>query len=332
MASYPDSLPAVGSFTMSSTGTLGAQSHSTVHNGLAAEVVAITTELGVDPKGVYSTVAARLTALATGGADGSYLATVTVGTASITYATITNLTATNITLSAFTNLAAVSLTVASANITYAAITNVTVTSLTIGSAVPNLTATSLQVSNAVPNLTVTSLKITNAVSNITATALTVTNQIPTLTISAVSITNANVTNLTISALTFAIPMTNLTSLSRSSIGVSFDGSGSAISSGTKAYIVPAYNITINSWEIVSSTSGSIYVDIGQAYQSTFAGTVSSLVSTGTKVSIDNAGFSVTGYCFGWAVTSLTAGSIMEIKVTAATTCVLATVQLFVTRW
>lgn len=76
MADYPSSLPSFT--TVATTDKLNTTPHSTLHNDITTELLAIATELGTIPKGAYSDVKARLDAV-----DASLASktTVTAGTA-----------------------------------------------------------------------------------------------------------------------------------------------------------------------------------------------------------------------------------------------------------
>ena len=48
---------------------------------------------------------------------------------------------------------------------------------------------------------------------------------------------------------------------RKVVGMTIDGGGSAITTGTKGYITVPYNARIRSWHLLANTSGSAVVDV-----------------------------------------------------------------------
>lgn len=113
-----------------------------------------------------------------------------------------------------------------------------------------------------------------------------------------------------------------------SIGITIDGGGSAITTGSKGYREIPYNCTITGWTILAKESGSCVIDIkkctysGFPTTSTIAGTEKPTLSSAQK-NQDNTLTSFT--------TSLTAGDILEFVVDSASTITRVHVFINITR-
>jgi len=97
-----------------------------------------------------------------------------------------------------------------------------------------------------------------------------------------------------------------------SIGLTLDGQGGVITTGSKGFSLPSFNGTIISWNIKGddATTGSIVVDIKRN------GT--SIVGAGNKPTITAAN-SATANVSGWTSTTITAGDYIEYNVDSAST-------------
>ncbi len=99
-------------------------------------------------------------------------------------------------------------------------------------------------------------------------------------------------------------------LTVSSFGITLDGQGGVISTGSKGYIVVPYDGTITRWDMVSGITGSIVIDLKRNGVSIIgAGNKPTLATQ----SISNATVS------GWTSTTLTTNDIIEFNVDSATT-------------
>jgi hypothetical protein len=98
-------------------------------------------------------------------------------------------------------------------------------------------------------------------------------------------------------------------VSGSVFGISMDGQGGVVSTGSKGYIAIPYNATIDRWIVMANTSGSIAIDIRR--------NSTSLVGTGT-LGLTSSQFT-TGGITGWSSTSVSTNDIIEFSVNSATT-------------
>lgn len=102
----------------------------------------------------------------------------------------------------------------------------------------------------------------------------------------------------------------------SSFGITIDGGGSAITTGSKGFIIVPQSMTITGWTIVSDLSGSIVIDIKKSTYANFpttatiAGSEKPTLSTAQK----NQDLSLSSW-----TTSVTAGDIIEFVVDSITT-------------
>ncbi len=100
------------------------------------------------------------------------------------------------------------------------------------------------------------------------------------------------------------------------IGVTIDGGGSAITTGSKGYVLIPYTATVNDWTILADQSGSIVVDVkkcvygGFPTTSSIAGSEKPTLSTAQK----NQDTSLSSF-----TTAVTAGDIWEYFVESITT-------------
>ena len=74
---------------------------------------------------------------------------------------------------------------------------------------------------------------------------------------------------------------SVSGVSKSAIGVNFDGMGSVLSTGLKAYLVVPYKCTISSWYLIGDQSGSVVVDIWKSNWQSFPPLVANTI-TGTE--------------------------------------------------
>lgn len=108
-----------------------------------------------------------------------------------------------------------------------------------------------------------------------------------------------------------------TGFSKDTIGVTVDGGGSVITTGSKGYKVIQEACTITGWTILGKESGSVVVDIKK---STYAGFPTTSTITGTeKPTLSSAQKNQDLTLTTWT-TSLAEGDILEFVVDSASTC------------
>lgn len=103
-----------------------------------------------------------------------------------------------------------------------------------------------------------------------------------------------------------------------SIGISVDGLGVVVGTGSKGFVTIPYNCTITNWYVSADISGSIQFDIKRS------GT--SIIGAGNKPLLSTA-ISGNAAVSGWTSATVTAGDILEWYVDTATTITNATVTL-----
>lgn len=105
-----------------------------------------------------------------------------------------------------------------------------------------------------------------------------------------------------------------------SIGLTLDGQGGVISTGSKGFSLPSFNGTILSWHLKGddATTGSIVIDIKRG------GT--SIVGAGNKPTITSAN-SASANVSGWTSTTITAGDEIEYNVDSASTFVRVNLEI-----
>jgi hypothetical protein len=107
------------------------------------------------------------------------------------------------------------------------------------------------------------------------------------------------------------------------IGITVDGQGGVVSTGSKGFVTIPYNCTITNWYVSSDVSGSIQFDIKRS------GT--SIVGGGGNKPLLSSAISGNAAVASWTSTSVTAGDILEWNVDSATTITNATVVLKVVK-
>lgn len=115
----------------------------------------------------------------------------------------------------------------------------------------------------------------------------------------------------------------------STIGATFNGSGSAITSGSKTWVYVPWAGTINNNTITCDQSGSIQFDVQTSTYSGFPGSLASIVSSDPPA-ISSAQKSQDSTLTGWT-TSFSAGTVVQFSVTSATTVTNCTIVLQLTR-
>ena len=118
--------------------------------------------------------------------------------------------------------------------------------------------------------------------------------------------------------------------SKRTVTAVFDGGGSVLTVGTKAYIpeVP-YNATITGWRIVSPVAGSVVVDVWKDIYANFPATVIDTIAGSEKPTLSAATKNEDKALTAWT-TAITAGDHLVFNVDSATTVTYVVVQLFLT--
>ena len=119
-----------------------------------------------------------------------------------------------------------------------------------------------------------------------------------------------------------------TAFTRATIGVTIDGGGSAITTGSKGYISIPYSCTINNNTIVADATGSIVIDVKKSTYSDFPTTTS--ICAAAKPTLAGAQKSTDSTLTGWT-TTINSGDVIEFVVDSAATITKATLTLGVTK-
>lgn len=121
---------------------------------------------------------------------------------------------------------------------------------------------------------------------------------------------------------------NVTPSSGGVLGCTFNGGGSALSSGLSAFIEIPWDCTIDSWSLLADASGSASVDVRTGSFGSYP-TVSSIVASAPP-SLSSAQSGQSSTLTGWT-TTLTAGDVLVFYLTSVSTIEQLAVQLQVTR-
>jgi len=120
-----------------------------------------------------------------------------------------------------------------------------------------------------------------------------------------------------------------TAIQTDSFGITVDGGGSAITTGSKGFIQVPYTCTINNWTVLADQSGSCVVDIKRSTYSGFP-TTSSIVGGGNAPTLSSAQKN-TAAVSGWTSTAITAGDCIEFSVSSASTVTRINLIIIVTK-
>lgn len=110
----------------------------------------------------------------------------------------------------------------------------------------------------------------------------------------------------------------------------FDGGGSTIAAGAKAYIneIP-YNATITGWRIVSPITGSVVVDVWKGDYAQWPATVDNTIAGSEKPTLSNSTKNEDKALTTWT-TAITSGDHLVFNVDSATTVTYVMLELFMT--
>lgn len=112
------------------------------------------------------------------------------------------------------------------------------------------------------------------------------------------------------------------------IGITIDGGGSAITTGSKGYVYVPYACTINSATLLADQSGSIVIDIKKSTYADFPTTAS--IAASAKPTLSSAQKSTDSTLTGWT-TSVAAGDCIEFVVDSITTVTRVHLSMKVTK-
>lgn len=115
-----------------------------------------------------------------------------------------------------------------------------------------------------------------------------------------------------------------TAFTKATIGITIDGGGSAITTGSKGYISIPYSCIINSNTIVANATGDIVIDIKKSTYSGFPTTAS--ICAAAKPTLAAAQKSTDSTLTGWT-TTINSDDIIEFVVDSAATITKATLTL-----
>jgi hypothetical protein len=105
-------------------------------------------------------------------------------------------------------------------------------------------------------------------------------------------------------------------LATGSFGIGIDGGTTAISTGSKGFIVVPYACTIKAWTILANEEGSIVVDVKKSSYANFPTTAS--IAASAKPTLDSAQKNTDTTLTDWTI-SVSAGDVIEFVVDSATT-------------
>lgn len=116
---------------------------------------------------------------------------------------------------------------------------------------------------------------------------------------------------------------------KASIGITIDGGGSAITTGSKGFISIPYSCTITDNTLVADQSGSIVIDVKKATYAGFPSTTS--ICAAAKPTLASVQKNTDSTLTGWT-TTINAGDIIEFYVDSATTVTRVTLTLGVNKF
>jgi hypothetical protein len=209
--------------------------------------------------------------------------------------------------------------------------------------IPDLSATYLPLhstADAVTNATLTTALTVNT-GTLTLTANADNTSVLTIGSGAVSVSGSNTgdqTNISGNAATVTngVYTTDIGSsvqaynayLTTGTIGITIDGGGSAITTGSKGFIYVPYACTISSATLLADQSGSIVIDVKKVAYGSFPTTSS--ITASAKPTLSSAQNSQDTTLTGWT-TSVSAGDVLEFVVDSCTTTTRANLILKVAK-
>lgn len=113
-----------------------------------------------------------------------------------------------------------------------------------------------------------------------------------------------------------------------SISVTFDGGGTALTSGKTVYLATVpYAGTITAWDVVADQSGSAVIDVWKANAA--VPTVANTITASAKPTISSAQSAFAGAITGWT-TAVSAGDVFAFHLDSATTVTSVTLTILIT--
>jgi len=136
------------------------------------------------------------------------------------------------------------------------------------------------------------------------------------------------TNVTITTNNTTKEVTFNASSGTDSFGITVDGAGTALTTGSKGYKQIPFDCTVTGWVVTSKETGSIVFDIKR---STYAGFPTTSTIAGTEKPTLSAAQKNEDLTLSTWTTSLSAGDIVEFVVDSASTVTRATVTILVSK-
>jgi len=107
------------------------------------------------------------------------------------------------------------------------------------------------------------------------------------------------------------------------VGITIDGGGSTITTGTKGYVVVPFSCTIQSWSVVADQPGSIMIDV---WKHNSVPTALNTITGGAKPFLSSAQLAVAQPVTGWS-TAVNAHDVVAFHVDSASTVTRATLTI-----
>ena len=114
----------------------------------------------------------------------------------------------------------------------------------------------------------------------------------------------------------------------SSVGITIDGSGAAITTGVKGYVVVPYGATITGWYLIGNPSGSLVIDVWKA--SGAIPTVANTIAGTEKPTLSSAQLANDTDLSSWT-TGIAAGDVIGFNVDSCSGCTWASLVIAVTK-
>ena len=117
-------------------------------------------------------------------------------------------------------------------------------------------------------------------------------------------------------------------IAQSTIGITIDGGGSAITTGVKGYVRAPYDCSFaaGTWTITQDQSGSIVIDVWKrTFSTTLLPTVANTITASAKPTVSST-VNATGSTSTWT-SAVTAGDVFGFNVDSATTVTRVTLEL-----
>ena len=119
----------------------------------------------------------------------------------------------------------------------------------------------------------------------------------------------------------------------STFGITIDGGGSAITTGSKGFVHIPYSCTVNQWTLLADQatgSTALAIDLKRSTYASFPATAS-IVGSGNKPTIASAAQSGQAVPSGWTSTAISADDVIEFNVDATSTVTRVTLVVKCTR-